>query len=382
MKKICIYTANRSEYTRLRTVMEGVQRHPELQLMVVVGGAHLLERYGMTITEIERDGFPIVDRVYTVIEGSSLESMSKSAGLAIIELTKSFTQIKPDMLVVIGDRYDMLPAVITAAYLNIRVAHIQGGEKSGTIDESIRHAVSKLSHLHFPATPDGKELLIQMGEEPSRVFVTGCPSIDILLNVPEIDKKTLFSMSPIPSKRGRFAPDHTKDYIMCVQHPVTTEYADSYDQMTQTLEALRQAQLQTILIYPNLDAGSNQMVKALQHFSLKYKTDDWLFCYKHIPTDIFINLMRYAVCLVGNSSSGIRESCYLGLPTLNIGTRQKNRVRGKNVIDIEHSADKILQTIRSQIYTGRYPVEHLYGDGCAGSRIADLLASVVVEVQK
>ncbi|WP_281760580.1 UDP-N-acetylglucosamine 2-epimerase [Pseudodesulfovibrio nedwellii] len=382
MRKICFYTANRSEYSRLRSVMESVHAHEDLSLMVVAGGSHLLERYGMTISEIENDGFPIVDRLQTVVEGTSLESMAKSAGLAIIELTTSLTRITPDVLVVIGDRYDMLPAVIAASYLNIPIAHIQGGEKTGTIDESIRHAVTKLSHIHFPATESSREFIIQMGEDPERVFLSGCPSIDILLRTPEIGKKALFDSFPIPSITAAFSPDAEQDYLLYIQHPVTTEYGKSYEQMEQSLEALRRTGMQVFLIYPNLDAGSNDMIKALHRFTLRHDTEDWLFCYKHIPMNIFSNLMRYATCMVGNSSAGIRESCYFGLPTVNIGSRQKNRTHGQNVTNVEHDTEEILQAIQTQIAHGKYPVEQIYGTGNAGEEIANILAQVTVEVQK
>lgn len=381
-KKIAVYTANRSEYSRLVTVMKAVREHSGLELQVVVGGSHLLERYGMTVHDIEHDGFHICERVQTVLEGTSPETMAKSAGLSIIELTTCFQRMQPDVLVVVGDRYDMFPAVVTASYLNIPIAHIQGGEKTGTLDESIRHAATKFSHIHFPATKQGRDLIIQMGEDPGRVFVTGCPSIDMLLSVPVIDKRELFKMEPMPSKTGRPSPDFRQDYILCIQHPVTTEYGKAFEQMEHTLGALRRVGMQTLLIYPNLDAGSDDMIAALRRFSLRNKTDEWLFCFKHIPMQIFVNLMRHASCMVGNSSACIRESCYFGLPTVNIGSRQNNRTQGANVANVGHDTGEIYQSVVSQLTHGPYPIEQVYGDGRAGERIARILAETNVEVQK
>ncbi|MGE4505771.1 MAG: UDP-N-acetylglucosamine 2-epimerase [Desulfovibrionaceae bacterium] len=381
-KKVLVYTANRSEYSRLLTVMEAVREHPDLELQLVVGGSHLLDRYGQTLRDIERDGFTIAEKVATVLEGTSPETMAKSAGLSIIELTTCFKRLAPDVLLVIGDRYDMFPAVLTASYLNIPIAHIQGGEKTGTIDESIRHAATKFSHLHFPATEQGREFIIRMGEDPERVFMTGCPSIDVLLRVPVLDRETLFTMPPLPATIRSDAPVADQPYILCIQHPVTTEYGDSYQQMYATLEALHRLKTQVLLVYPNLDAGSDDMIAAIRHFELRNKDSAWLHCYKHIPMDVFVNLMRHASCMVGNSSAGIRESCYFGLPTVNVGTRQNNRTRGENVVNVGHEAEAIERAVRTQIEHGPYTVEHVYGSGSAGTKIADLLSRVDVKVQK
>jgi UDP-hydrolysing UDP-N-acetyl-D-glucosamine 2-epimerase len=380
-KKICVYTCNRSEYSRLKSVMKAIEAHPGLDLQIVVGGSQLLERYGMTVTDIENDEFAINEKIQNVVEGSTPEAMAKSAGLAIIELTTCFSRIQPDILLVVGDRYDMLPAVVAASYLNIPIAHIQGGEKTGSIDESIRHVVTKFAHLHFPATERSKDLIIQMDEKPHRVFVTGCPSIDTILQIAPVDRKALFETPPIPSKLGTKSPSWDQDYILLIQHPNTTEYDQCYDQMLATLTAIHKIGLQTLLIYPNLDAGSDKMVAAIRRFMLKNECD-YLFCFKHVPMDTFINLLRYASCIVGNSSSGIRESCYFGTPCLNIGTRQNNREHGSNVINTDHDSEEIYRAIKKQLEIKRYPVEHVYGDGNAGPLIADILYRTDIKIQK
>ena len=380
-KNIGVYTCNRSEYSRLKSVLSAIKEHSGLNLQIVVGGSHLLERYGYTVNDIENDNFAIEEKIQTVVEGTTTAAMAKSTGLAIIGLTTCFLRLKLDVLLVVGDRYDMLPSVITASFLNIPIAHIQGGEKTGTIDESIRHAVTKLSHLHFPATQKGKELILKMDEMSDRVFVTGCPSIDILLNTKSIDRQTLFRSPPIPSKVGNISPSPEKDYLLLIQHPVTTEASDSYNQMMETLKAIDKFRMQTILIYPNLDAGSDDMISALRRFILSNNCS-YLFCFKHIPMEIFINLMRYALCMVGNSSAGIRESCYFGVPCVNIGTRQKNREHGQNVVTVDYNNLEIEDAINKQLKHGKYPVEYVYGDGKAGKIIADILFNKDIEIQK
>jgi UDP-hydrolysing UDP-N-acetyl-D-glucosamine 2-epimerase len=380
-KEICVYTCNRSEYSRLKSVMKAIDAHPGLALKIIVGGSQLLERYGMTVADIERDGFVINEKIQNVVEGSTPEAMAKSTGLAIIELTTCFSRLQPDVLLVVGDRYDMLPAVVAASYLNIPIAHIQGGEKTGSIDESIRHVVTKFAHLHFPATERSKDLIIKMDEKPNRVFVTGCPSIDTILKIAPMDRQTLFENPPIPSKLGVKSPSAYQDYILLIQHPNTTEYDECYDQMLATLAAIHKIRLQTLLIYPNLDAGSDRMVAAIRRFMLKNECD-YLFCFKHVPMNTFINLLRHASCIVGNSSSGIRESCYFGIPCVNIGTRQNNREHGSNVINTSHDSEEIYQAIKKQLTIKKYPVEHVYGDGHASTLIADILYRSDIKVQK
>jgi UDP-hydrolysing UDP-N-acetyl-D-glucosamine 2-epimerase len=241
--------------------------------------------------------------------------------------------------------------------------------------------VTKFAHLHFPATEKSKDLIIQMDEKPHRVFVTGCPSIDTILQIAPVDRKALFETPPIPSKLGTKSPTWDQDYILLIQHPNTTEYDECYDQMLATLTAIHKIRLQTLLIYPNLDAGSDKMVAAIRRFMLKNECD-YLFCFKHVPMDTFINLLRYASCIVGNSSSGIRESCYCGTPCVNIGTRQKNREHGINVINTSHDSEEIYRAIKKQLEIKRYPVEYVYGDGNAGPLIADILYRTDIKIQK
>lgn len=380
MKRICVYTCNRSEYSRLKSVMRAIVRHKDLELKIVVSGSHLLSRFGMTVRDIEEDGFMIDERIYTVIDGGTLETMTKSTGLAIIELSTYFSRIKPDLLLVIGDRYDLLPAVVCAALQNIPIAHIQGGERTGTIDESIRHVVTKFSHLHFPATEGSRDFIIQLGEKPENVIVSGCPAIDLLLESEVMSRATLFEKLAERTKMGSL-PDPHSDYLLLVQHPVTTEHSEAYDQMMETLMAIHRLKKQTIMMAPNIDTGSDPMSAAIR----KVKNDfdsSYLYSYRHMPIDIFFNLMRHASCMIGNSSAGIRESGYFGTPVLNIGSRQKNREYGKNVMNVGCNRIEIEKGIRAQLEHGPYPVEQIYGTGRAGEMIAEKLHSMSVKSQK
>jgi UDP-hydrolysing UDP-N-acetyl-D-glucosamine 2-epimerase len=379
-RKICVYTSNRSEYSRLKSVLENIKKRDDMELYLVVTGCHLLERYGKSINDIEKDGFKVHEKIYTVIEGENPITMSKSTGLSIIEMTTYLNNLRPDFLLIVGDRYDLIPAVIAASYMNIPIAHIQGGEMTGSIDEVIRHAVTKFAHLHFPSTERSREIIIRMGEDPKRVFRVGCPSIDLLLRINPGTQRELFNTpSIVPKVRRKLKPD--QPFLLVIQHPVTTEYEQSYHQIEETLFALHEIKIQTIMIYPNLDAGSDLIVTAIRRFCARNEPE-YLFLYKHFEFETFARLLYHTSCIVGNSSAGIRESCYWGTPSVNIGTRQNNRERGKNVIQVGYNRHEIKEAILHQLRTGRYPRENIYGDGKAGERIVDILSSYKVKIQK
>lgn len=380
-KKICVVTGNRAEYSRAKTVMRAIEKHPDLELILIVTGAHLLDKYGATIQEIEADGFKIDEKVYLIVEGENPITMTKSVGLGIIELATILNNYKPDVVIAPTDRFETLSVAVSAALMNIVLAHIQGGEVTGTIDESIRHAITKFSHIHFAATEKSRERIIKMGEDPEFVFNVGCPAIDLLLNVDAGTKEDLFHNRELIPKDGR-SLNPEKPFLLVVQHPVTTEFEDSFRQIQETLYAIEALKMQTIMLWPNADAGSDEIVKGVRRFLLKHDMKH-LFLYKHFSSETFVRLMSHTSCMVGNSSSGIRETCYLGTPVVNIGTRQQGRERGRNVMDIPYDWEKILDAIRRQIQIGRYPSDYLYGDGSAGEKVAEILAGCEVKsVQK
>lgn len=382
MRKIAIITANRADYSRVKSVLSAIQQNPNLKLQLIVAGSHLIDRYGYTVKDIELDGFPIAMRIPMEVHGGDPTSMAKSIGLGVLEFATCFNNLKPDIVIALVDRYENFATAIAAATMNIPTAHIQGGEVTGTIDESLRHAMTKLSHIHFPATASAKDLIIKMGEDPKYVFNVGCPATDILVNTPEMDLKKIRHEVKALFKDPNVEFDPGKAYILVIQHPVTTEFGRGIDQVRETLEGIKGLGMQIFMLWPNIDAGSEDVSRGIRLFQLANPKEKFIVL-GHVPHKLFINLLRRAKCLVGNSSSGIRESCYFGTPTVNIGTRQYGREHGKNVMHARHQRGEIRQTVLNQINHGSYHKEFIYGNGDAGKKIAGILAKISLpSVQK
>lgn len=376
MRKVCIITANRADYSRLKTVCRAVQqRSAELDLQLIVMGSHLLEKYDYTHKMIEQDGFPISHKIYMELDGRNPVTMTKSVGYGIVELTTALEQLKPDIAVVPVDRFESLAMASTAALMNVPIAHIQGGEVTGTIDESIRHAITKLSHLHFASTEQSRERIIKMGEPEQFVFNVGCPGTDLLLETPVMVRDVLIENVNQITKDPLHRLNPGEPFLLVVYHPVTTEFGRTAQQAEAILEAIKDMNMQIIWLWPNIDAGADDITTAIRHFQLANPTVR-LLVFKNFPNEMFINLMRHAACMVGNSSSGIRETCYLGTPTVNIGTRQSGRERGNCVADAPCVTSAIKKAIQNQISHRAYEPEYVYGDGSAGEKIANILASI------
>jgi len=378
-RKVCVVITARPSYSRFKTALRAIADHEDLELQLVVGGSALLHNYGETVRCIELDGFEIAARVHMVVEGENPITSAKSTGLGLIELTTVFGNLGPDVVVTIADRYETLATAIAASYMNIPLAHVQGGEVTGSIDEKVRHAVTKLSDLHFVATERAAERVVRMGEDPATVFVTGCPSIDLaaaVLDDPELD------FDPF-SKYGGVGPsfDISGGYLVVMQHPVTTEYEEARQQITETLWAVHDSGIPAFWFWPNVDAGSDGTSKGIRSFRERNHEANIHFFLNMTPED-FLRLIINGCCLVGNSSVGIRECSFLGVPTVNIGSRQEGRERGANVIDTKCFRSSILDSIRRQLGRGAYPQEHIYGDGEAGARIAELLAQCELKATK
>lgn len=377
VKKICIVVNSRANYGRIKSVLRAVEDHPGLELQLVVGASALLHRFGQVDKIIENDGFRIDASLYSIVEGGTPTTMAKSTGLAIIEISTLFENLKPDVVVTVADRFETMATAVAASYMNIPLAHTQGGEVTGSIDESVRHAVTKLSHLHFAATNRAAEYLVRMGEDPGTVFMTGCPAIDIIADIDLTMKKDIFRYY-----RG-VGPelDPAKPYIVVLQHPVTTEYGQGFAQINETLEAVGRIGMQTVWLWPNVDAGSDEISKGLRAYREK-RRPDYIHFYLNFSPEDYARLISNAACLVGNSSSGLREGAFLGVPAVNIGSRQSGRERGENVVEIPYDAGEIESAIRRQIAHGRYDRSLLFGDGQAGQRIAEILAEVDIKIQK
>lgn len=379
-KKICVVINNRANYARIKSVLTAIKNNNKLELQIVLGSSAILNRYGAVSNIIKKDGFKINQIVYTLVEGENLLTMSKSTGLSIIEFSTAFDLLKPDIVLVVADRYETLAAGIAASYMNIVLAHTQGGEVTGSIDESVRHATTKLAHIHFPASLNAKKNIIKMGENPKKVYLVGCPSLDLIkkkqLNINEKFKKK-YSKYGV----GELKIDFNKPYIVILQHPVTTEYEHIKKNIEQTIKAALKIQQQIVWLWPNVDAGSDIVSKSIRRAreELKPKNIRWQKNYN--PED-YLKLIYNSSCLVGNSSSAIREGAFLGIPAVNIGNRQHNREHGKNIIHVDYNSKNILKAINKQIKKKKYSRNKIFGDGKAGERIAKILSNIKLDIIK
>lgn len=369
---------SRANYASIKSAMQAIKKHPSLELQVVIGASALLDRYGSLIKLVEADGFKPSARVYMLIEGETPATMAKSTGLGLIELPTIFDQLEPDIVLTVGDRFETMSTTLAAAYMNIPLAHTMGGEVSGTIDESIRHAVTKFAHIHFPACSDAKERIKKLGEDPKTIHLVGCPRIDL---VAEVLKSGKFIGNKLLESGvgGKF--DLNKPFLLVSQHPVTTEYGTAEKQISETLSAVKAVGIPAIVLWPNADAGSDDIARGMRKFR-EHEDDSRIHFFKNLSFEVYTQLMKRTACLVGNSSSGIREGAFIGTPVVNIGTRQQNRQRAKNVIDVDYNRKAIESAIKKQVAHGPYARAPIYGDGSAGKKIADILSKCHVTIQK
>lgn len=378
-RRVCVVVTARPSYSRIKSVLRAIADQPDLELQLVVAASALLDRYGNTIKYIERDGFEIAARVYMVLEGENLITSAKSTGLGLVEIATVLDNLRPDVVVTVADRFETMATAVAAAYMNIPLAHIQGGEVTGSIDEKVRHSVTKLADLHFVATERAAERVVRMGESPERVFVTGCASIDLAAQVLQ---EPVVDFDPF-SKYGGVGPtaDLSEGYVIVVQHPVTTEYEKARRHVTETLHAVRDLGLHALWFWPNVDAGSDGTSKGIRAFRERERVPNIHFFKNMVPED-FLRLVYNSRCVIGNSSVALRECSFMGVPAVNIGTRQMGRERGPNVVDVDYNRAEIAGAVRWHLENGRPPRSSVYGDGRAGLRIADLLASVPLSIEK
>jgi len=377
IRKVCVVVNSRANYARIKSVMRAIQRHNRLELQLVVGASALLYRYGNVVDLIRSDGFEPSSVVYSIVEGENPTTMAKSTGMGIIELSSQFENLQPDIVLTVADRFETMATAIAASYMNIPLAHTQGGEVTGSIDESVRHAITKLAHIHFPATSRAHDFVVRMGEAPETVHLTGCPAIDLL-----VDNDLSLIPDMLNQDQGTGAQlDPFNPYIVVLQHPVTTEYGSGYEQIGSTLEAVHRLGMQTVWLWPNVDAGSDDVSKGLRMYR-EDNPDANIHFYRNFPAEDYARLINNARALVGNSSSALREGAYLGVPAVNVGTRQMGREHAANVRHAVYDADQIEGAMRGQIEHGRYESSKMFGDGQAGIRIANLLAESEIVVQK
>ncbi len=371
-KKICVSINNRANYARIKTLLNEIRKNKNFELQILLGASAILSRFGQLDHILRKDGFNNFKKIYSIVEGENLTTMAKSTGLSIIELSTFFENNRPDAVIVIADRFENLSVAISASYLNIPLIHIQGGEVTGSIDEKVRHAITKLSNIHFVATKRSKDFLTKMGENKKNVFLTGCPSIDIAYRSKSKLPKDFFKKN---SGVGN-VPKYNEKYIVVMHHPETTKFDETYDQIRKTINAIiRIKDVKVVWLWPNIDAGSDIISNQLRIIREKKLMTNISF-FKNFSPEDYIKLIYNSECLVGNSSSGIRESSFLSIPVVNIGFRQNNRERGFNVLDVGHDEDKIFNAIIRQMKRKKIRKSFIYGDGFAHKKIVKILVKI------
>jgi UDP-hydrolysing UDP-N-acetyl-D-glucosamine 2-epimerase len=362
MRRICVVLTARGNFAKAKSVMRAMLAHPRLELQLVVGGA-LLNRQAIIFEEIQQEGFPISATLDYVLMSETPSAIGTSAALCMLRMTEILNCLKPDVLLVIADRYEALAIAQAAVCANVRIAHLEGGELSGSIDERIRHAITKLSHYHFPANEEAAERIVRMGESRESIAVVGSPSFDLLIGDHSLERLRQATEALI---------DFDRPFVLVSQHPVVTEYADASIQFRTLAESIVHLALPAIWIWPNNDAGAAKFGEALDW--IKERTSGKTVVVSALPIEDYGAALARAACLIGNSSSGIREAAFLGTPTVNIGTRQMARERSTNVADVACETGAIVKAVRAQIAHGRYRSDPRYGDGTAGIKIASFLA--------
>lgn len=375
-RRVAVVLVDRANYGRLKPVMRAIADSPALELCVIAAGTMVLERFGKPVDVVRADGFPVDGEIYIELEGSTPATMAKSVGFGVVEFASEFQRIRPDLVVVIGDRYEALAAALAAAYMNLCTVHLQGGEVSGSIDESARHAITKLAHYHVPSTKRSAEYLTRMGERPETILTVGCPSSDIAR---QFDR----TLTPDVVNRagGGGYIDVTRPFLLVVFHPTTTEYGGERQQIEELLAALQEVALQTILLWPNIDAGSDHIAKAIRRFREQHRPA-WLHTLTNLTPENYLKVLSNAACAVGNSSSFVRDASYFGTPVVLVGHRQEGREMDQHVRPVEPRAAEIAAAVRAQLAHGRYAPSTLYGDGFVSERVARALAEIDPYVQK
>lgn len=376
LRKVCVVLVDRANYGRLKPVMHSINAHPKLRLQVLATGTMVLERFDQPVQVVKADGFQVDGEVYLELEGSTPATMAKSVGFGVVEFASEFQRLKPDIVLIIGDRYEALAAAVAAAYMNLCILHVQGGEVSGSIDESARHVISKLAHFHFPSTHRAAEYLLRMGENPNTILGVGCPSSDIAKGL------DITLSSQIINNRGSGADiDTSQPFLLVIFHPTTTEYGEERKQMDELLGGLLVLGIQTVLLWPNIDAGSDHVSKAIRVFRDQHKPT-WLRTLINLEPEDFLRVLANASCAVGNSSSFVRDASYFGTPVVLVGNRQEGREADVHVAPVSPISQEISNAVRFQLKNGRYPPSALYGDGRVSNRIAEELAELSPYPQK
>jgi UDP-hydrolysing UDP-N-acetyl-D-glucosamine 2-epimerase len=377
-RRVCFPITSRAYYGRSQLLIRKLHAHPDIELELMLGGSILLDKYSRHIADdIEAAGFNISGSFLNVIEGGNHVAMAKTACLTALEFTNGLHTLDPDIVVICGDRFEQLAIAMTAAYLNFTLAHIEGGDVTGSIDESVRHAITKLSHIHFVTNADAERRVLAMGEDPRYVFNTGSLDVELASLV-----STAITSEQINAYGVGHHVDVSRPFLLVIQHPVTTERANR-EHLETTLQAVGAIGLPTIWFWPNPDAGTAEMSEMLRHVREQHTalTDKMRFI-TNIPVDEFIALLRQTACLVGNSSAGIKECSYLGTPVVNIGGRQHGRLTAEHVRHVPYDAAAISDAIVKQVTHGRYAPSTIYYRPDTSEQILQVLATADLYTQK
>ncbi len=380
MKKITVVIGSRANYSSIKSVLHEIDDSSFLQLQLIVCASAVLDKFGSVVDLIKKDGFKPNLTINTLIEGNSPSIMAKSTGLGVIELATAFERLKPDIVITIGDRFETMSTVLAASYMNIPIAHTMGGEISGNIDESIRHAITKFAHIHFPASKSAYSRIIKLGEEKKFVKLVGCPRIDLVSQI--LKKKKVLNIDDLFDSGVGKKINIDSEFLLVSFHPVTSEYGESGQHMKIILNEIEKLNIPSIVLWPNSDAGTDDVSKSIRKFR-EQKRDYNMHFFINLPIERYVYLMSKTACLVGNSSSGIREGAFIGTPVVNIGNRQAGREIGNNVINSSYKPNSIKNSILSQIKRTRYKKNTIYGNGDAAKKIVKYLESVEnINVQK
>jgi len=369
---ISFISTHRSDYAKIKSILCEVRKQ-NVPFNIIVASSHLSEKSNYSYHDIEKDGFEIYEKLNTSIEGNAPHIMTASMGMSLIHFSKLFERFKPDIVFICGDRFDIYPAAIASSMENIAIAHLQGGEISGTIDEVIRHSITKLSHIHFPATANAQKRILQMGENPDHVHNVGCPSLDIITKVDTTK----------PVNQDLFIEKINFDlpYFILLQHPDTTEHENAGLQIKETFKAIEQfPNFQKLVFWPNIDAGHKKIVQEIR----KKKNEPGYYFIRHCSFEDFVKIMAKASCMIGNSSAGIREAASFGTPVVNIGKRQRGRQTNQNTITVPYDFHKIKEAIDISLKE-KYSANNIYGNGSSSKVIVEILKTYLkngISIQK
>ena len=383
-KKIIFVIFSRANYNSIKSVILETKKNKKyFEYSVIVGASAIGKKFGNVVDLIRKDGIKVDHEINNIVESQELGSMVKTTALGMLELTEIFKHKKPNIVFTVGDRFETMATAITASYMNIPLAHTMGGEVTGTIDESIRHSITKLAHLHFVSNKDSLKRVLKLGENKNSVFNVGCPRNDLLKIILKKSKA-----NSILSRINRFGVGdidiikNNEKFLILLQHPVTTEYSSSNIQMKKTLSAIQKFNLKKIILWPNADAGYDKISQEIRKLREKNELKNYRVI-KNLPIEDYAILLDKASCIVGNSSSAIRDGSFIGTPAVNIGTRQNSRLHGPNVVNVNYDIKEIYSSIKLQIKKKKFKSSSIYGNGNASKKIINFLKKIKkINVQK